>query len=139
MEVVMKHYNLLNLFDDLERDFFRSPQKQRWSPASFVNEEDNHYHLALDVPGVDREHLKVDLKENMLEIIGERKDKRALKDQESESYFKFESRYSLPKDINRDEVEVSLNNGVLDIVIPKQVQKQEARSIEIKSGPSQLL
>lgn len=136
----MRNYNLVNFFDDLERDFFRNPtvSKKTWAPTSFVEEKENHYHLSLDVPGVDREHLKVNLEDKMITISGERSDRKATKDADTKSFYQFSSKFSLPEDVNDQEVDVSLHNGVLDIILPKAVKKMETRTLEIKSGPSAL-
>lgn len=135
----MKHYNLLSLFDDFERDFLRAPAQYRqehlkrtWSPSSFVDVQENHYLLTLDLPGVDSEHLKVDLGDKEITISGERNDKRALRN--GEEFFKFTSRFSLPEDVNQDEVDVLLENGVLEVTLPKISKKSEPRTLTIRKG-----
>jgi HSP20 family protein len=112
---------------------------QRWKPLSRVQEKENFFHLALDIPGVDQEHLKVDLKENILNISGERKNHFKNEDEEVDSFLRFEQKFSLPQGINPDEIEVHQENGVLDIIIPKLSKKNESKSIEVKVGKSQHL
>ncbi len=132
----MKHYNLLNLFDDFERDFFKAPTHARksWTPSSFVDEQENFYYLTLDVPGVDSEHLKVDLGDKVITISGERSDRKAKRNGDTEEYFKFTSRFSLPDDVNEDEVDVALDNGVLEITLPKISLQREPRTLTIRKG-----
>lgn len=143
----MNRYHIarpFSLFENFDRDFDRffapdSSKEKMWKPFSRVEEEDNHYHLALDIPGVDKEHLKVELKENVLSISGERKDHIKKDNGEFRSYGSFSQSYSLPQDANPSEIEVSQHNGVLDIVIPKMIKEKESKSLDIKSGLNPLL
>ncbi|MAX66009.1 MAG: Hsp20/alpha crystallin family protein [Bacteriovoracaceae bacterium] len=139
----MRQYDLvgpLSLLSNFDKDFneFFNPRfdKSGWKPLSRVKEEGNHYHLALDIPGVDSENLKVDLKENILSIKGERKDHFFKDNAEVENYSHFEQSFSLPKDANLDEIEVSHDNGVLDVVIPKASKENESKVLEVKKGKS---
>lgn len=139
MEAFMKHYNLLSLFDDFDRGFFGTPTghagvKKHWTPSSFVDVQENGYLLSLDLPGVDSEHLKVDLGDKEITITGERSDQRARRNGESEEFFKFTSRFTLPDDINEDEVDVALENGVLEISLPKISRKSQPRTLTIRKG-----
>lgn len=143
----MRHFSVarpFSFFDNFDRDLdqvFKGnlEKDQYWKPLSRVQEKENYFHLALDIPGVDKENLKVDLKENVLSISGQRKDHFKDENRESDSYWKFEQRYSLPQGINTDEIQVHQENGVLDIIIPKVIKKDEAKTLEVKSGKSQLL
>ena len=139
----MRRYDLVrpfSLFHDFDSLFDPSFSKEmKWNPESRVKEEENFYHLAMDIPGVDREHLKVDLKDNILSIEGERKDLFKKEGTEVSSYGIFSQRFSLPKDSNLEEIEVSQHNGVLDIIIPKAKKNLEGKSLEIKNGKNGLL
>ena len=143
----MRHLQLARPFSflsEIDKDFDNLfyPQKSglsSWNPQSRIYDEDNHYHVAMDIPGVDREHLKVDLKDNILSIKGERRDLVKSEQQEMQSHGSFEQSFSLPKDANIKEIEVSQINGVLDIVIPKKNPELESQAIEIKSGKNALL
>ena len=143
----MRHLQLakpFSLFGDFDKDFEQLFHQQKpgvysWKPQSRIYDENNHYHVAMDIPGVDKEHLKVDLKDNVLSIKGERKDLIRSERDEIQKFGAFEQRFSLPKDANIKEIEVSQINGVLDIVIPKKNPEQESQVLEIKSGKNILL
>ncbi len=143
----MRSYQLsrpVSFFDSFDKEFDRffnpvSNEERKWKPFSRVKEEKNHYHLALDIPGVDKEDLKVELNDNILAISGERKDEFEKENVSFKSFGKFEQRFSLPKDVQAAEIEVNQHNGVLDIVIPKIDKVEERKNIEIKSGKSNLL
>jgi HSP20 family protein len=126
----MTHYDLMrpfSLLEGLDKDFdqlfYPKVGNSGWKPLSRVREEETHYHLALEIPGVDQEHLKVEVNDNV-------RDKNTTH---------FEQHFSLPKDSNLSEIEVSQNNGILDIVIPKVNKKIEVKSFEIKTGKNVLI
>lgn len=130
----------LSLLETLDQDFgklFYPQGDSKWKPFSRVREEHNLYHLSLDIPGVDKEHLKVELKENLLCIKGERRD--SFWEEGTQDANFFEQQFSLPKDSNISEIEVSQNNGVLDIVIPKRVKEVETKVFSVKDGENSYL
>ena len=142
----MRNYQLMrpfSLFQDLDKDFdqifYPETKNAKWKPFSRVKEEETHYHLAMDIPGVDKEHLKVELNDQILTIAGERKDHFDKNGAEFDTYASFEQSYTLPKDSNFDEIEVNQSNGVLDIVIPKARKVDTKKSLEVKDGSSSFL
>lgn len=146
MEDYMRSLSLrpFSLFEDFDRDFdkFFAPnavKEGRWNPFSRIKEEEKHYHLALDIPGVDKEHLKVELDDNILSIAGERKDHFSRSGQEVDSSLKFARSFALPKDANAEEIEVSQENGILDIIIPKISFEAKSKKLDIKSGKGNFL
>ena len=137
---LMRPFSLLEGFDkDFDKLFYPESGASKWKPLSRVKEEENHYHLALDIPGVDKENLKVELHDQVLSISGERSDHMSKENQDFKSFMSFEQSFSLPKDANLDEIEVNQNNGVLDVVIPKQRKEDAKRSLEVKDGQSSFL
>lgn len=94
------------------------------------------YHIDADLPGVKKEDIKVDLKENILTISGERRYKEEVK---HEDYYRVETRFgkfsrsfTLPDDADIENIDASSDNGVLEIVVPKLAKAQGTRSISIK-------
>jgi HSP20 family protein len=142
----MTHYDLMrpfSLLEGLDKDFdqlfYPKVGNSGWKPLSRVREEETHYHLALEIPGVDKENLKVELKDSILSINGERNDTFLNDNVRDKNTTHFEQHFSLPKDSNLSEIEVSQNNGILDIVIPKVNKKIEVKSFEIKTGKNVLI
>jgi HSP20 family protein len=94
-----------------------------WSPLADVVETPDAYLIDVDLPGVKRDDVTIELEANELTITGE------LKEKEREGLFRrrtrrigrFEYRAILPRDVNPDEktVEAKLNEGVLTVKIPK--------------------
>ncbi|PHJ19827.1 heat shock protein hsp28 [Cystoisospora suis] len=77
-----------------------------------------------DVPGMNRENLKVDLHDGVLTIRGEQREDRKQEDQgfylQERSQASFSRSFVLPDKVNEDGVKASLVNGVLQVHIPKE-------------------
>lgn len=106
-------------------------------PSVNSREGKDAYYIEIDLPGIKKDDISIDIKDNVLTVSGERK----VRDEISEdSYYKIESRYgkfirsfTLPKNVNLDKIEANSENGVLEIVIPKhEVIKDQPKKIKIK-------
>jgi len=88
------------------------------------------------LPGVKKEDIKVDLNKGVLTISGERKTKEEVKQEDYykiETYFgKFSRSFTLPDNVDIENIEAKSDNGVLEIVIPKLKDDVSKKSIEIK-------
>ncbi|MDD3468173.1 MAG: Hsp20/alpha crystallin family protein [Campylobacterales bacterium] len=106
-----------------------------FSPAVNTREDDKAYYIHADLPGVAKEDIHIDLKENVLSISGERKHKEEIKEKDYyklESFYgKFQRSFTLPENVNIEAIEASNENGVLNIMIPKAAPK-ESKKIQIK-------
>ena len=83
-----------------------------------------------------KEDIKVDLNKGILTISGERKTKEEVKQEDYykiETYFgKFSRSFTLPDNVDIENIEAKSDNGVLEIVIPKLKDDVSKKSIEIK-------
>jgi len=106
-------------------------------PAVNTREADDAYYIEVDLPGVKKEDISIDVKDNILTISGERKIEDERKDEEfyrvESVYGKFERSFSLPEDVDVDKIEAKAENGVLIVKIPKAQSIDKApKKIEIK-------
>jgi len=118
-----------------------------FAPACDIDETEGLYLLSLDLPGVKKEDIKVDLVDRNLVISGERKDE---KKEEKKSrhvveryYGSFQRSISLPATVNADQIQASFDNGVLKISLPKAeaaktkpIQVTDAKAATTTSSPS---
>jgi HSP20 family protein len=124
---------------DLIRSFLRDPfgatgeQAPGWIPAADIEETDDAYILELDVPGLKREDVNIELRDNEVRIKGEIKEKErtGLLRRQTRRVGQFEFGMTLPGDINPDRVDATLRDGVLTVRLGKATASQP-RQVEVK-------
>ena len=103
--------------------------------ACDIEENATHYLLNFDVPGVTKENLKIELKENVLTISGERKN---LRDEKNKSHLverihgKFYRAVTLPTEVDANKIEAAYRDGVLQVSVPK-AEAAKPRQIPIQT------
>ncbi|MBC8238741.1 MAG: Hsp20/alpha crystallin family protein [Helicobacteraceae bacterium] len=108
-----------------------------FSPVVNTREGEFAYHVEADLPGVEKEDIKVDVKDNVLTISGERKHKEEVKREDyyklESSYGKFERSFTLPKGVDTENIQASSDKGVLEVTIPKlKTEVEKSKKIEVK-------
>lgn len=101
-----------------------------------IKENDDEYVLVADLPGVEKDDIVLELKDDVLTINVERKEEC---NEERENYIRKERKYgSMSRsfyvdDVDQDNIGAEFKNGVLKIVLPKVESKgRGANRIEIK-------
>ena len=108
-----------------------------FAPASGASVGENGYRIAVEVPGVAEQDLKVDVKDGVLTISGEKKSEREEKGDSwyfsERQYGSFTRSFRLPAEADPDAVNAKLNDGVLEISVGKKsVQaREEGTSVPI--------
>ena len=105
-----------------------------------VEETDSAYLLSVDLPGIRKEDIQIDLNERVLTVSGERKREGvSINGKTSERHYgKFQRSFTLPSTIDASKVEANLENGVLTIVLAKS-EATKPRSIQIQTGKAGFL
>jgi HSP20 family protein len=108
-----------------------------WAPAVDIREEPKQFVLHADLPGVKPEDIEVSLEKGILTVRGQR---RLENREEKDGYRRVERvggeffrRFSLPDTADSQSVKAKFNNGVLEVVIPKQ-QEVLPRRINVEQG-----
>ena len=152
----------LTPFDGLLADAFGLPTgasrstAARWRPAAQVTEHDDRYVVSLDLPGVQREDLQVEIDDGVLALKGERKvaaqhsagaesageqETGQEGGQESEGKLlhserfnsgSFLRRFTLPRDADSQKLQAVLSDGVLEVQIPR--VQNSAQLVEVQAG-----
>jgi HSP20 family protein len=113
--------------------FFGGPAapSRRWVPAMDVVETDDHLILRADLPGLKREDVTIEIKDNALTISG---DRRAEHEDKSEGFYRVERTFghfarslTLPRGVEADGVEAGFEDGVLEVRIPKPEERKPHR------------
>ncbi|OPX58768.1 MAG: Small heat shock protein HSP16.5 [Methanobacterium sp. PtaB.Bin024] len=108
-------------------------------PAMDVIEDDENIVVKTDLPGVNREDIKIDLTEDTLEIKAEHSEETEEESkEEGVTYHKKERRYAsaartliLPAKVKLDDVTAKFDNGVLTITMPK-LEKKETFEVKVE-------
>lgn len=132
-----------DVIDDFERivDSFLRPvtaNTVNFQPRCDINETQEAYLVSFDMPGVKKEDLHIEVRNNQLHVSGERhkssQHEGALRFERM--YGKFERVFSLPSTIDTEKVEAHYEDGVLNIALPK-VETAKGRTIEIQANKNQ--
>lgn len=114
-------------------DFLPAKEFKNFSPLGDVIENDEAFELELMLPGVGKENIKLKVDDDVLAITAERKKVEDNKYNRIESYFgNFKKTYTLPKDVDRENIKASYENGVLKVTIPKDKEAVVSKLIEIE-------
>jgi len=107
-----------------------------FTPTVNTREGDYAYHIEVDLPGVKKDDISVEVKDNRVTISGERKTKEEVKEEEyyrmESSYGKFERSFTLPENVDAENVSASSNDGVLEVVLPKKERAASSKQVEVK-------
>lgn len=117
----------------------------RQSGASFipkvnVSEDATGYGIHVEVPGLTKEEVKLELQDGRLTISGERRFNAERDEKKGEttwhivehSFGTFSRVFRVPEDANVSAIEASYNEGVLTVSIPKDEAKRAVKRIEVK-------
>lgn len=124
-------HRMNRLMNDL---FMPSPYFRRensawdWNPSVDIYNEDDSIVVKAELPGVDKDNINIDVKDRVLTLKGERSSDNEVKEdnyyRRERSFGKFERRFSLPENVNADDIKADYKDGVLRIEIPKPVEEQ---------------
>ncbi|ASR34986.1 heat-shock protein Hsp20 [Prauserella marina] len=110
-------------FDNLYRVFgaARPERDGTWSPAADVTETEEGYSVEVELPGVKKDDIDVDLTGNRLTITGEAKEKEreGTPLRRARRTGRFSYRVALPRNVDSDNIEAALADGVLTVTVPK--------------------
>lgn len=108
-----------------------------WAPAVDIEEQENAYVVEAELPGVKPEDVNIELVGNELSITGEIKDDEERREgvmrRRARRRGRFEYRVILPNEVDAENIEANLADGVLTVRVPKSEQAQRRR-IEVQSS-----
>jgi len=120
--------------------FFRSNQDEdytlsSWTPAVDIAEHDDEYNVKVELPGVNKEDVKITLENNILTIRGEKKQEKETKKENyhrvERSYGSFQRSFTLPTTVKSDRIDAVYKDGILSISLPK-AEEAKPKQIEVK-------
>lgn len=122
---------ILNLMDQSLDDPFVAAASRGMRAGSRrgfnVKEDDYALYMRIEMPGLDKEDVKVVVEGTTLVIIGEGKKE----SEDDEVAPRYSSRIDLPPNLYKiDQIKAEMRNGVLKIVVPK-VKEEERKKFEV--------
>ena len=125
--------------DFFDTDFM--PRANCTAPAINVKETDKAYVVELAAPGMKKEDFNVHINdEGNLIVKMEKKNENKEEDKSARylrrefSYSKFEQTLLLPDDVKREDIKAHVENGMLTVELPKQVEEKVKLSRQIEIG-----
>ena len=130
--------NFFDLFDNFERKFFGNSNASLPDFRTDIRDAGDRYVLEAELPGFQKEDIKLDLKDGILTISAQHSESADEKDGKGE-YIRRERRYgSFTRSfdvtgVDEEHITASYNNGVLELSLPKAVPVvPEAKRIAIE-------
>jgi len=100
-------------------------------PSVNITENKDDFNVSLAVPGMKKDDFKIDLSGNLLTVSCEKEEKKKGKDgqysHEEYNYSSFTRSFTLPEDVDKENIDAHYEDGVLSIKLSK---KEEARKIK---------
>jgi HSP20 family protein len=94
-----------------------------FEPLCDVEEDEQHFTLTFDLPGVTQDDVRVELRDNQLVVSGERKreesEKKGTVYVAERAYGSFSRSFTLPQNVDLEKIEASFEDGVLCLSVPK--------------------
>ena len=120
-----------NIFDDFFYPGRRMANFERswnWNPAVDIYEDDQNIYLKVEIPGVEKDSIFVDVKDRVLTLKGERTSENEVKEDQyfrrELSYGSFERAFTLPEAVSTDDIKAEYKDGVLKVTVPKPEETQ---------------
>lgn len=132
--------NELNFLDSLFNNVFGNTQSSVYtavnSPRVDVKEEDKSYILEMELPGRSENDVNIELDHDNLTISSKNEEKKEDKKDEKKAKYilkerhasRFERRFTLPSDVNSEDITATFKNGILtinmakkEIAVPKRI------------------
>lgn len=129
--------HMMNLFDSFfnenagkfERNVF-------FTPRTDIVETAKSFDVQVSLPGLKKDEIKIDVNGDMLTISGERKLNNENKEDKYhmvESFYgKFTRSFTLPENVDKQNIQAELTDGILNLSIPKVEVKDNKTSVIIK-------
>ena len=124
---------------ELERTFGRMAgdgrSQQGWMPSVDVEQTDQEIVLKIDLPGMRREDVSIEVRGHTLIVSGERREETEDKHEgyvtRERIFGRFTRSFMLPEGVDSDQVHASFENGVLRVRVPRP-QEAQHKQIQIE-------
>ena len=130
------------LLDNVFDNFFRGDIQDNsglglstWTPAVDIAEQENEYLVKLELPGINKDDVKITVESNVLTVRGEKKQDQEVKEDNyhrvERTYGSFQRSFRLPNTVRAERIDASYKDGILTISLPK-AEEAKPKQIEVK-------
>jgi HSP20 family protein len=127
---------LLNRIGALVQPTVETGAERPWMPVAEIDESDDAYVVRLELPGITPSDIEIGIRDRELCVNGEVREEEEGSNALRVRMGRFHYHTSLPSDVDADNVEASMDEGILTLQIPK-AQRDQGRRIEITGGRSE--
>ena len=97
--------------------------RYNWAPSVDVSETDDGFEVRAELPGVSKDDLHVSVKDNLLTLSGEKRQEKVDDTHNyrrvERQYGSFQRRFTIPSEVETDDIKADFSDGVLTLFIPK--------------------
>lgn len=94
-------------------------------PLADIKETEDAIVVTMDLPGVEKQDVDISISDDELRVVAEKKAETEVSEKDyhkrERTYKRFERMVKLPVAVKIEEAKAKLNNGVLEITLPKEV------------------
>jgi HSP20 family protein len=103
-------------------------------PRADLEETDDAYVFDVELPGMKKKDITIETDGRRILISGERKETKrvGLLRRQTRSWGQFRYEVVLPDEVDGDNIEATMNDGVLHLNVPKKVSTQQRKRIQVK-------
>ena len=146
--MAITYWKPFNELSSMQRDlnrvfdsFFRGSESEEdyrstWTPSVDIKETASEIVMVAELPGMTKNDVRLSVRDNTLEISGEKKQSEESKDSTfhrvERVYGKFYRSFSLPTTIDAAKIKAVFKDGILTMTLPKMAQAKP-KQIEIKA------
>lgn len=124
----------MSLFDDMnsmfDTPFFRNAQTAPVMKTD-IKEKDGLYLMTMDLPGFDKDNIKIELKDGYLTVTAEQKEEKEENEEEKGGYIVRERNYGscsrsfyVGDHVTENDVKAAYKDGALHLSFPKEAPKE---------------
>ncbi len=134
---------LEHFFDRYREHGTQVPERRRlddlaaadWMPKVDIVETEESFEIHAELPGVEKDNIKVAVHDGILTLKGHRESK---KEEKTKKYHRiersvgsFSRSFALPESVNEEQIHADFKHGILTLLLPK-TSKPVPKSIEVK-------
>ena len=133
--------NKVRCFSPFLNSFCKESQAEKndsemvsWLPSTDVYDTQDDYVLKMEIPGLEKQDVKIEVENDTLAVSGERKEEKDVKADEfhrsERRSGKFYRSFRLPQHTDAKTINASMKDGILELRIPKP-EERKPRNIPI--------